>query len=43
MPTGSEEELADPFADLDTHDSDIDNLDELLTPLDCGVTAGVFE
>lgn len=42
MPTRSLEELADPFSDLDTSDSDIDRLGELLTPLDCGVTAAEY-
>jgi hypothetical protein len=39
MPTESEEELTDPFSDLDTQESDVANLDELLTPLNSGITA----
>ena len=30
------------FADLDTHESDVANLDELLTPLNSGVTAAEY-
>ena len=32
MQTKSEEELTDPFADLDTQESGVANLDELITP-----------
>ena len=42
MPTESEEELTDPFADLDTQASDVANLDELLTPLNSGITAAEY-
>ena len=38
MPTESEEELTDPFADLDTQESDVANLEELLTALNSGIT-----
>ena len=37
MPTKSEEELTDPFSDLD-----VANLDELLTPLNSGITAAEY-
>ena len=42
MPTESKEELTDPFADLDTQESDVANLDALLTPLNSGVTAAKY-
>ena len=42
MPTESEEELTDPFADLDTQESDVANLDELLTSLNSGTTAAEY-
>ena len=38
MPTESEEELTDTFADLDTQESDVASLDELLTPLNSLLT-----
>ena len=42
MPTEFEEGLTDPFSDLDTQESDVANLDELLTPLNSGVTAAEY-
>ena len=42
MPTESEEEFTDPFADLDTQESDVANLDELVTPLNSGITAAEY-
>lgn len=39
LPTECEEELADPFSDLDTQECDVTNLDELLTPFDSSTTA----
>ena len=36
------EELTDPFADLDTQESDVANLDELLTSLNSGTTAAEY-
>lgn len=42
MPAESEEELTDPFADLDSQESDLANLDELITPLNSGVTAAEY-
>ena len=41
MPTESEE-LTDPFVDLDTQESDVANLNELLTPLNSGITAAEY-
>ena len=42
MPKESEEELTVPFADHDTQESDVANLDELLTPLNSSVTVAEY-
>ena len=42
MQTKSEEELTDPFADLDTQESGVANLDELITPLNSGIIAAEY-
>ena len=39
LSTESEEELTDPFSDLDTQGCDVADLDELLTPFDSCITA----